>query len=90
MLVQENNRNECVNVTSEGDFEIDLSIFTYDDFETFAISVRNDGVSPDSISKYRSAIKAYYRDNKLAIPDRYNTDFAEVLSGICVSWMKHN
>ena len=48
----------------DGQMDVDLTKFVYDDFEEFAICMRNKGISPDSITKYRSAMKSHYRDHK--------------------------
>ncbi|RHY54550.1 hypothetical protein DYB38_008516 [Aphanomyces astaci] len=78
--IQQTNQADAL-LSADG--SINLAAFSYDDFVRFIVwTMQNTAVKASTMSGYRSAMRNYYKMQKVPLPSQFDGDLKDVFQGI--------
>ncbi|RHZ17319.1 hypothetical protein DYB37_006467, partial [Aphanomyces astaci] len=86
--IQQTNQADAL-LSADG--SINLAAFSYDDFVRFIVwTMQNTAVKASTMSGYRSAMRNYYKMQKVPLPSQFDGDIKDVFQGLKLALIEDN
>ncbi|RHZ34822.1 hypothetical protein DYB26_012302 [Aphanomyces astaci] len=86
--IQQTNQADAL-LSADG--SINLAAFSYDDFVRFIVwTMQNTAVKASTMSGYRSAMRNYYKVQKVPLPSQFDGDLKDVFQGLKLALIEDN